>query len=47
VTETTYLEAVRTTLAEAMRSDARVLVLGEDVAEGGPWGATAGLADSN
>jgi acetoin:2,6-dichlorophenolindophenol oxidoreductase subunit beta len=45
VTESTYLEAVRTTLAEAMRADARVLVLGEDVAEGGPWGATAGLAD--
>ena len=28
-----------------MRADERVLVLGEDVAEGGPWGATAGLAD--
>jgi acetoin:2,6-dichlorophenolindophenol oxidoreductase subunit beta len=42
---TTYLEAIRTTLADAMRADARVLVLGEDVAEGGPWGATAGLAD--
>jgi pyruvate dehydrogenase E1 component beta subunit len=27
-----------------MREDERVLVLGEDVAEGGPWGATAGLA---
>jgi len=45
MTETTYLEAIRTTLAEAMRADARVLVLGEDVAEGGPWGATAGLAE--
>ena len=46
VTETTTtLEAIRTTLAEAMRADERVLVLGEDVAEGGPWGATAGLAD--
>jgi len=43
--ETTPLEAIRTTLAEAMRADKRVLVLGEDVAEGGPWGATAGLAD--
>jgi acetoin:2,6-dichlorophenolindophenol oxidoreductase subunit beta len=42
---TTYLEAIRTTLADAMRADARVLVLGEDVAEGGPWGATAGLVD--
>ena len=45
MTETTYLEAIRTTLAEAMRTDPRVLVLGEDVAEGGPWGATAGLAE--
>src|SRR4029079_14526450 len=27
------------------RSDPRVIVLGEDVAEGGPYGATAGLAD--
>jgi acetoin:2,6-dichlorophenolindophenol oxidoreductase subunit beta len=42
--ETTYLSAITTTLAEAMRADERVLVLGEDVAEGGPWGATTGLA---
>jgi acetoin:2,6-dichlorophenolindophenol oxidoreductase subunit beta len=45
MTETTYLESVRATLGEAMRSDPRVLVLGEDVAEGGPWGATKGLAE--
>ena len=44
MTETTYLEAIRTTLAQAMRGDPLVLVLGEDVAEGGPWGASAGLA---
>jgi pyruvate dehydrogenase E1 component beta subunit len=43
--ETTYLEAITTTLAGAMRDDARVLMLGEDVAEGGPWGATKGLAE--
>jgi acetoin:2,6-dichlorophenolindophenol oxidoreductase subunit beta len=43
--DTTYLQAITTTLAEAMRTDPRVLVLGEDVAEGGPWGATAGLAE--
>ena len=42
---TTYLQAITATLAEAMRADPRVLVLGEDVAEGGPWGATAGLAE--
>jgi pyruvate dehydrogenase E1 component beta subunit len=45
VTDTTYLQAITGTLAEAMRADSAVLVLGEDVAEGGPWGATAGLAD--
>ena len=28
-----------------MRADERVIVLGEDVAEGGPYGATAGLAE--
>jgi acetoin:2,6-dichlorophenolindophenol oxidoreductase subunit beta len=43
--ETTFLEAVKTTLARAMRADERVIVLGEDVAEGGPYGATAGLAE--
>jgi acetoin:2,6-dichlorophenolindophenol oxidoreductase subunit beta len=45
VTETTYLGAITGTLARAMREDPRVVVLGEDVAEGGPFGATAGLAD--
>jgi pyruvate/2-oxoglutarate/acetoin dehydrogenase E1 component len=43
--ETTYLGAITATLAREMREDPRVLVLGEDVAEGGPWGATAGLAE--
>jgi acetoin:2,6-dichlorophenolindophenol oxidoreductase subunit beta len=43
--ETTFLSAVTAALARAMRSDERVIVLGEDVAEGGPYGATAGLAD--
>jgi pyruvate/2-oxoglutarate/acetoin dehydrogenase E1 component len=45
VSHTTYLEAIRTTLADAMRTDPRIVVLGEDVGEGGPWGATAGLAE--
>ena len=44
MTETTYLQAITNTLAHAMRTDPRVLILGEDVAEGGPWGGTAGLA---
>lgn len=45
MTETTYLQAITSTLTDAMRSDPRVFVLGEDVAEGGPWGATKGLAE--
>jgi pyruvate/2-oxoglutarate/acetoin dehydrogenase E1 component len=45
MTETTYLKAINSCLFEAMRDDEQVLVLGEDVAEGGPYGATAGLAD--
>jgi len=43
--ETTYIKAITSTLAEAMRTDERVFVLGEDVAEGGPYSATAGLAE--
>jgi pyruvate/2-oxoglutarate/acetoin dehydrogenase E1 component len=43
--ETTYLKAINTTLAAAMRDDQRVFVIGEDVAEGGPYTATAGLAE--
>jgi pyruvate dehydrogenase E1 component beta subunit len=43
--ETTFVEAIANTLARAMREDERVIVLGEDVAEGGPYLATAGLAD--
>ena len=45
MSELTYLGAITRTLAEAMRADERVLVIGEDVAEGGPYLATAGLAD--
>ena len=43
--ETTYIKAITTALATAMRADERVFVLGEDVAEGGPYTATAGLAE--
>jgi acetoin:2,6-dichlorophenolindophenol oxidoreductase subunit beta len=43
--ETTYINAITQTLAQAMRDDGRVFVLGEDVAEGGPYTATAGLAE--
>src|ERR1700710_3009602 len=43
--ETTYIKAITSALASAMRADGRVFVLGEDVAEGGPYTATAGLAE--
>jgi acetoin:2,6-dichlorophenolindophenol oxidoreductase subunit beta len=43
--ETTFVKAVGATLARAMRADERVIVLGEDVAEGGPYMTTAGLAE--
>jgi pyruvate dehydrogenase E1 component beta subunit len=43
--ETTFVKEVNGALARAMREDPRVIVLGEDVAEGGPYLATAGLAE--
>jgi pyruvate/2-oxoglutarate/acetoin dehydrogenase E1 component len=41
----TYVKAVVEAQAQAMRDDSGVFVLGEDVAEGGPYGTTAGLAE--
>lgn len=43
--ESTFVAAINAALAQAMRADQRVIVLGEDVAEGGPYLVTAGLAD--
>ncbi len=43
--EQTYLEAIRAALHEEMRHDSSVYVLGEDVALGGPFGVTQGLAE--
>src|SRR5437764_1685920 len=43
--ETTYVKALGEAMARAMRADERVFVLGEDVAEGGPYTATAGLVE--
>ena len=44
--ELSYLEAIREALAEEMRRDAKVFVLGEDVgAYGGAFGVTQGLHD--
>jgi len=42
---TTYVKAIGAALAAAMRADPRVFVMGEDVAQGGPYTATAGLAE--
>lgn len=44
MSQLTYIKALNRTLAEEMRADPRVFILGEDVAEGGPFGATQGLA---
>lgn len=40
-----YIEAVRQGLRASMLSDPSVIVLGEDVRYGGPFGATRGLVD--
>jgi acetoin:2,6-dichlorophenolindophenol oxidoreductase subunit beta len=45
VSRTTYVKAINAALSEAMRADPRVVVIGEDVAEGGPYTATTGLAE--
>jgi acetoin:2,6-dichlorophenolindophenol oxidoreductase subunit beta len=41
----TFLEAIRAGLHEEMSRDSAVYVLGEDVALGGPFGVTKGLAE--
>jgi 2-oxoisovalerate dehydrogenase E1 component beta subunit len=42
----TYLESVQRALADAMRADDRVFLLGEDIGHfGGPFGVTKGLFD--
>jgi acetoin:2,6-dichlorophenolindophenol oxidoreductase subunit beta len=43
--ETTYAATIAATLAAAMRADDRVVVFGEDVALGGPYLTTKGLAE--
>lgn len=44
--EQTYLEAIRAGLEEELRRDPSVYVFGEDVALGGPFGVTKGLAET-
>jgi pyruvate/2-oxoglutarate/acetoin dehydrogenase E1 component len=43
--EQTYLEAIRAALQDEMNRDSSVYVFGEDVALGGPFGVTKGLAE--
>jgi pyruvate/2-oxoglutarate/acetoin dehydrogenase E1 component len=43
--EQTYLEAIRSGLAEEMRRDSSIYIFGVDVALGGPFGVTQGLAE--
>lgn len=45
MTQVTYLDAIRSALADEMRRDASVYVFGEDVALGGPFGVTKDLAE--
>ena len=46
MSQLTFLEAIRSALNEEMSRDSSVYVFGEDVALGGPFGVTQGLADA-
>ena len=43
--ELRYIDAIRTALDEAMAADSAVVLLGEDLTVGGPFGATKGLVE--
>ena len=43
--EMRYIDGLRRAIEQEMERDGRVMVLGEDVAVGGPFGVTAGLAE--
>jgi pyruvate/2-oxoglutarate/acetoin dehydrogenase E1 component len=43
--ECTFAEAIRTALADAMAADERIVLLGQDVAVGFPFGVTRGLIE--
>ncbi len=45
MSQLTYLKAINRALGDALRSDPSVILLGEDVREGGPFGATQGLVE--
>jgi acetoin:2,6-dichlorophenolindophenol oxidoreductase subunit beta len=46
MSEQTYLEAIRGGLHEEMGRDSSIYLFGEDVALGGPFGVTSGLAEA-
>jgi pyruvate/2-oxoglutarate/acetoin dehydrogenase E1 component len=46
MSEQTYLEAIRSGLREEMSRDPSVYLFGEDIALGGPFGVTNGLAEA-
>jgi pyruvate/2-oxoglutarate/acetoin dehydrogenase E1 component len=46
VAEVTYAEAIRAALDDAMREDETVVLLGQDIAVGFPFGATRGLVEA-
>jgi pyruvate/2-oxoglutarate/acetoin dehydrogenase E1 component len=46
MSEQTYLEAIRAGLHEEMSRDSSVYLFGEDIALGGPFGVTKGLAEN-
>lgn len=45
MSEQRYIDAIRTALDEAMAADEAVVLLGEDLTVGGPFGATKGLVE--
>lgn len=45
MTEMRYIDGLRRAMEEEMEADPSIILLGEDVAVGGPFGVTAGLVD--
>lgn len=43
--EVTYVEAIKIALEDAMRADETIVLLGQDISAGFPFGATRGLAE--
>src|SRR5690606_9941048 len=45
MTDIRYIDGLRQAIESEMERDASIIVLGEDVAVGGPFGVTAGLVE--